>query len=242
MEEQRSGSGRRKNAAYVIIAIATSILVASLMAYALKNNQYLYFNGHEYLLVNKSVQGNFTVSAWLYYAHFNGTGVAVSEGIGENEHSIWYMGTGGEVPNVTSCGVFSDELLPGNFTAGWRFASVPFIGTGRWFNIACAFNTTNLSIYVDGRLMNTVATPYKVYGGRIIEVGKRTSTFYLNGNTPTFAYFNGYIANLQIYNTTLNPGNINLLYKQGIKGRPLPGVAIYMPMSGSNYSMLTANP
>ncbi|MEM0094907.1 MAG: hypothetical protein QXX74_03220, partial [Candidatus Micrarchaeaceae archaeon] len=100
MEEQRSGSGRRKNAAYVIIAIATSILVASLMAYALKNNQYLYFNGHEYLLVNKSVQGNFTVSAWLYYAHFNGTGVAVSEGIGENEHSIWYMGTGGEVPNV----------------------------------------------------------------------------------------------------------------------------------------------
>ncbi|MEM4114162.1 MAG: hypothetical protein QW774_03030, partial [Candidatus Micrarchaeaceae archaeon] len=98
MEEQRSGSGRRRHAAYVIIAIATSILVASLPAYALlKNNQYLYFNGHEYLLVNKSVQGNFTVSVWLYYEHFNGTGVAVSEGLGENEHSVWYVGTGGEV-------------------------------------------------------------------------------------------------------------------------------------------------
>ena len=53
-----------------------------------------YFSGANYAFLNKSINGNFTVSAWVYYTRFNGTGVVISEGVGENEHSSFYTGSG----------------------------------------------------------------------------------------------------------------------------------------------------
>jgi len=40
-----------------------------------------------------------------------------------------------------------------------------------------------------------------VFGAKIIEIGKRTSTFYINGKIPNFAYFDGYLNDVQFYNT-----------------------------------------
>ncbi len=222
-----------KSVSLIIVALALLAISIKLLGMqgmqGVKNG--MYFNGSYYLLLNKTVNGNFTVSVWLEYKSFNGTGVAISQGIGENEHSLFYLGTGGEIANVTSCGVFSDERTAGNYTAGWRFASVPFVGTGSWHNIVCRYNTTNVSIYVDGVLMNSTATPYAISASRIIELGKRTSTFYLNGTIPTFAYFNGYMSDVQIYNRSLTSSEIRGIYDEGISGAPISGVSIYMPLN-----------
>lgn len=188
-----------------------------------------YFDGNEYIALNGSVSGNFTVSVWANYSAMSGTGVLVSGGMAEGSHSVWYVGTGGEVQGVTSCGVFSDFATAPNYTAGWRFASVPFIGTGEWHQITCTYNTSDISIYVDGVLRGTTPTPYPVYGARITDVGKRTSDFYING-TPTQAYYNGFMANVQIYNKSLGQSEVKSLYEGGISARPMNGKVLWLRM------------
>ncbi len=225
MEDGKSAYGR------LILLMVIGLAIVAALARLLSMHNGMYFNGSYYLLLNKSVNGSFTVSVWLEYKSFNGTGVALSQGVGENEHSSFYLGTGGEIPNATSCGVFSDEKTAGNYTAGWRFASVPFVGTGKWYNIVCRYNGTSIAMYVNGMLMGSTPTPYQIIPPRIIEVGKRTSTFYINGNVPTYAYFNGYISNVQIYNMALEANEIKQIYDEGINGMPLNGVAIYMPLN-----------
>jgi len=73
-----------------------------------------------------------------------------------------------------------------------------------------------------------------VFGAKVIEIGKRTSTFYINGKIPTFAYFNGYLSDVQFYNTSLNSSEIYTLYMRGLGGSPLTNVAIYLPFRNSN--------
>ncbi len=219
----------------VAIVVALSALLV-LLLYAVPRTsaaQGMLFNGSRYLLYNASVNGNFTVSVWLNYSEFNGTGVAVAQGIGENEHSDWYVGTGGEVGPKTTCGVFSDERVEGNYTAGWRFAEAPFIGTHKWHNIICVYNGTYITMYIDGRLANVTATPYSMAVGRIIEVGKRTSTFYINGS-QTFAPFFGRLANLQVYDNAVNSSGAARIYKLGISGKPWTEATFYMPMTNSS--------
>ncbi|MGC8776746.1 MAG: LamG-like jellyroll fold domain-containing protein [Candidatus Micrarchaeia archaeon] len=189
-----------------------------------------YFDGKTYVLINSSLS-TFTFVAWVNYTKFDGIGVIASEGVGEGVHSTWYAGAGGEVKNVTACGVFSDEKV-GNYTAGWRFAVAPFIGIGSWHQIACTYNGSYISIYIDGKFVNKTLTPYKVFGEKIIEIGKRTSDFYIN-DVPTQAYFNGYMKNVEFYSETLNPNQIAELYNRGIDGMPFGYVSIYMPMNGS---------
>jgi hypothetical protein len=227
-----------KNAtAFIAIAVVVVIIAIACIALLTMKNANAggaYFNGHTYLLINTSFTGNFTFVAWVYYKSFNGTGVVASQGIGEGTHSTWYFGTGGEIPNRTMCGVFSDERVQGNYTAGWRFTTAPFIGTGSWHMVACVYNKTSISMYINGTLVNTTATPYNVYGQKIIEIGKRTSTFYLNGNEPTFAYFNGYLENTEFYNTPLGSKSISMLYSRGISGEPFSNVSLYIPLKSSN--------
>jgi hypothetical protein len=225
----------KKQLLFVLIFVVLLILAYILIAPSSKQSG-AYFNGHTYLLLNTSFPGNFTFFAWVYYKSFNGTGVIASQGISEGTHSTWYVGAGGEISNMTACGVFSDERVQGNYTAGWRFATAPFIGTGSWHMIACTYNKSYISIYIDGKLVNKTATPYKVFGAKVIEIGKRTSTFYINGKIPTFAYFNGYLNDVQFYNTSLNSSEIYSLYMRGLGGSPLSNVAIYLPFRNNNFT------
>jgi hypothetical protein len=196
-----------------------------------------YFNGNRYIIINDSFS-NFTFVGWVEYTKFNGIGVIASQGIGEGVHSTWYVGAGGEVENVTACGVFSDQKV-GNYTAGWRFAIAPFIGIDKWTQVACTYNGSYISIYINGKLVNKTSTPYKVFGQKIIEIGKRTSDFYIN-NQPTQAYFNGYLKDIQFYNFALNESEIRNLYQMGMDAKPLANFSIYMPMDG-NFTCFEGN-
>ena len=188
----------------------------------------VYFNGSTYLQFNRSFNGNFSAVAWVEYTRFNGTGVIAAQGVGQNGHSVWYLGSGGEIPGMTLCGVFSDQKV-GNFTAGWRFARSGFIGTGMWHQLACVYNGSEVSLYIDGRLANYTSTPYAMSKGSIIQVGKRTSVFYINGSIQSYAYFTGYIQDLQIYGAALTSTQISSLFYGG-RNSTLPGYSPYAPL------------
>jgi|GEM_PF-1441443 len=230
----------------------TKILVAALVAMAAAMVLLAYpaqakvsaihgmsFNGSSYLVADTSINSNFTVSIWLNYSEFNGTGVAVAQGVGENEHSDWYVGTGGEVGPKTTCGIFSDVIVQGNYTAGWKFAESSFVGLHKWHNIVCVYNGSYIAMYIDGKFVNGTATPYAMAKGSIIEIGKRTSTFYINGK-QTFAPFFGNMSNLQIYSRALNSSEVEKIYSHGISGKPVEEAAFYMPLSNdSDYVCLS---
>ncbi|MGC8676546.1 MAG: LamG domain-containing protein [Candidatus Micrarchaeia archaeon] len=224
-------------------AVLLAILIAIYLVFSFGNdtmatgmqsqNLGAYFNGKEYIQINHTVNGNFTAVLWVKYANANSLGVMVASGIGENEHSAWYVGDGGEVANKTACGVFSDQKI-GSYTAGWRFATIPQLPPNAWYQIACVYNLTSVSLYVDGNLVNSTPTPYAATNASIMQIGKRTSTFYLNSTQPTFAYFTGSMANIQVYRRALSEGSIFALYKEGMGGVPLANASIYVPLAHAN--------
>ncbi len=189
-----------------------------------------YFNGSTYVMLNNTVNGNFTAAVWVKYESDNPIGVILSSGVGENEHSAWYIGSGGEVVGKTACGVFSNQKV-GNYTAGWRFASANELAPGAWHQVVCVYNTSSVSLYIDGSFVASEPSPYPLVHANIMEIGKRTSTFYLNGTVQTFAYFNGSIANVQVYSSALGPAGISELYKEGMSAQPFSNVSIYVPLN-----------
>lgn len=217
---------------FVIFIICVAIAAITLST-TKSSTQGAYFDGTHYFLLNSTLPNNFTVSLWAFYTSFNRTGVIISEGEGENLHSGWYIGTGGEIDNKTMCGVFSDQILQNNLTAGWSFAQAPFIGTGKWYNIVCVHNTSSISLYLNGKLINRTATPYTAIQSKVMEIGKRTSTFYIN-NAPTFAPFFGYVTNINIYDKPLSDSEIGLIYSDGIAGAPPGNVHIVIPLRNSS--------
>ncbi|MGC9037313.1 MAG: LamG domain-containing protein [Candidatus Micrarchaeia archaeon] len=213
--------------AFLLAAIVITAVIATTALQARSRPAFgEYFNGSAYIQLNASVTGNFTVVTWVNYAHANTLGVIVSGGVGNNQHSGWYLGDGGEITNKTACGIFSNERV-GNYTAGWRFAAINQLEPGKWYQLACVYNGSSVALYVDGKLANATQTPYRMLNTSIIQIGKRTSTFYLNRSVPTFAYFNGYIANLQVYPLALTQNEIMELYEDGIKSKPLSRTLVY---------------
>ncbi len=84
-------------------------------------------------------------------------------------------------------------------------------------------NTINL--YVDGASVNTVGTtPQITYDASQIYIGS------INGATP----FEGYISNIQVYNTSLAQSEITALYNEGIGGAPvkLNNLVGWWPLNG----------
>ncbi|MGC8629056.1 MAG: LamG domain-containing protein [Candidatus Micrarchaeia archaeon] len=214
--------------AYLIFSFGKDLIFAAEQG----QNKGTYFNGKEYIQINHTVTGNFTAVLWTKYSTANSLGVMLASGIGENEHSAWYIGDGGEITNKTACGIFSDQLI-GKYTAGWRFASIPQLPPGNWYQIACVYNKTAVSLYVDGRLVNYTPTPYTITNSSIIQIGKRTSTFYLNGTVPSFAYFTGWITNVQIYNRALSAKDVAMLYNSGRLSKPISNCSFFIPLNRS---------
>jgi hypothetical protein len=117
-------------------------------------------------------------------------------------------------------------------TAGWRFAKTSFIGIGKWYNLVCTYNGSYVSLYIDGKLANKSATPFREINTSIIEIGKRTSEFYTNGK-PSYDPFFGYMTDINVYQNVLNDSEISTLYKDGIGSEPY---APYMHMPFENGS------
>ena len=141
--------------------------------------------------------------------------------------SLWVdrtgPGTGGDTPIGSYTGVGNERaptilLSANNF--GWEFGSL--IGqpttvtwnTNTWYYVVMTYDSNfNVNFYVNGVLAGsgTSVDPFPLY-----------SPFTL-GKYGNFGveYFQGYISNVQVYNTSLSANSVQSLYTEGIGGIPI---------------------
>ncbi len=100
--------------------------------------------------------------------------------------------------------------------------------SGQWYFVAATINSNKETFYLDNQNdSNTVATTTNSLPTFNLSIGSG----YLAANN----YFNGYISNIQIYNTTLSANEINAIYNEGIGGAPLDisNLAGWWPLNGN---------
>ncbi len=106
-------------------------------------------------------------------------------------------------------------------------SSLPVIKLDTWHFVAVSVNPPNYSFQLDGN-STTVSNGYTYTNTRNIVIG--TQFAQCDG-----AVFMGYLANVQLYNTSLSNLEINTLYQEGIGGAPinLQNLVGWWPLNGN---------
>jgi hypothetical protein len=103
-------------------------------------------------------------------------------------------------------------------------ASLPYSPEGQWFHVVAVITTTQKGMFING------------VGGMVAGSGMATSSVTLAMGRASWGgrYFNGQIANMQIYNTSLSTSEIQSLYAEGIGGVPIipQNVIGWWPLNG----------
>ncbi len=98
-----------------------------------------------------------------------------------------------------------------------------------WYQIVGTFNGTEVSVYVNGKL-----TGHAAFTG---DISKPANFSLYIGRLGVGSIYgiNGYLANMQIYNTTLSANTIHNLYQEGIGGSPveLKNLIGWWPLNGN---------
>jgi hypothetical protein len=89
------------------------------------------------------------------------------------------------------------------------FSFGPVLTSGKTYHVACVWDNTHLSGYIDGQLVSSVplTSPLQT----------RSSTLRIGGDyrNPPTQYFNGILDDVRIYNYALSASEIQDLYNQG---------------------------
>ncbi len=98
----------------------------------------------------------------------------------------------------------------------------------KWYQVTAFVNqfSHEYGLYIDGNLGFT-----GTFEGKL----SKADGFYIGLFYPQGAYFPGYIANVQIYNTALSANQISALYQEGIGGDPInPNhLVAWYPLNGN---------
>ncbi len=158
----------------------------------------------------------FTVSAWVYVNHFDGSGQVSILGCntapcggGDNEIHIGFRN------NEAFFGLYGDDIS----------STTPY-GTDTWYLVTYAMDSSHVKhIYVDGQAVPTSGGNTNYYQAGV----------HLIGNSCCLDYMNGVISNVQIYNTSLSANGVDALYNEGIGGAPidLPNLVGWWPLNGN---------
>jgi len=100
---------------------------------------------------------------------------------------------------------------------------------GRWYFLVSRYNGSSLSLWINGvQVASTGAS------GNLVPLGNGLSA-YISSRSNTCCYFNGKVANAQIYNTSLSADDIQALYLEGIGGAPinLQKLVGWWPLNGN---------
>ncbi len=182
------------------------------------NGQSSYINfGTEYLPIGSESSSGF---AWIY---FDGSTGSVPFAYGNS-------GTGsnaGIVYTYTS----SSFIQACFFEGGYCGSAAPQIQPDGWHFVGYVFSSENpgeATVYIDG-----VPTTWGLYFRPVDVVAEELSI----GKQPacSCSYFAGMIADLQIYNTSLDYASVNALYREGIGGAPidLQNLVGWWPLNGN---------
>ena len=104
----------------------------------------------------------------------------------------------------------------------------PTVSTGRWYQIAMTWNGVALVGYLNGASIGSVSTTIcEPSDSNLFAIGE--------GAGGGARYFNGSIANVQIYNASLDSNSIQALYVSGVGGSPinLQSLVAWYPLNGN---------
>jgi hypothetical protein len=176
-----------------------------------------YFNGDGYMTlshpINFSEGANFSISAWVN-TQYSGTQVIAQDNVYGGTWNGWILGLSNGYPyfQAGQTSYTTNQGLYGNFT----------INDGQWHFIVGERNGTTWQLYVDGRLVasrdNMTSIPILTdqnmsIGGRITSYGDNTW------------FFQGSIADVQIYNSSLDSEQVAELASEGLSGYHLNSIA-----------------
>ncbi len=181
-------------------------------------------------------QTSYTISAWLKY---NGGSSSFSQfpyPVGwpgchmgfmyAPGNYLYYMSWITTTQSPTSgCGGTSGSYT--NNTIGTQ------VQQGKWYNAVATINiqTETTSVYINGAFVGSNVLPTNYYYFNYSENGYFGD--YLDGNTGS-VFFNGMIANVQIYNSSLSSSDVAHLYLGGVSGLPVQnsGLVAWYPLAG----------
>ncbi|MEM0201708.1 MAG: LamG domain-containing protein, partial [Candidatus Micrarchaeaceae archaeon] len=169
---------------------------------------------------------NATISAWIYIRSMPNHQIILSDDWSANQVLQMYVHTNGRLEADFGSG--SAWIDAANTSAGT-------IKTGKWYFVSATWASGNgENIYVNG-----VKMPISYIVGNSLSTGTLGTpvTGDIANNQGNGGYFDGFIANEQIYNTALNAYQIEGQYRQGINSMPVSGsglVAWYPLNSNAN--------
>jgi len=103
------------------------------------------------------------------------------------------------------------------------------ITPGRWYFLVSRYNGSSLGLWINGvQVASTGAS------GNLALQGNGNYT-YIASRSNTGDYFNGKVANAQLYNTSLSASQIQQLYQEGIGGAPVQtsNLVGWWPLNGN---------
>lgn len=173
---------------------------------------------------------NTAISAWIYLTqvpHNNAGIVTMNSPISEPPSGSGYGGL-----SYFMNGDCNVQVIVSSSGAGSPYStdSNTCLKTGRWYNVIAYLNQSGdeYGLYINGTLDPAFPQPFTgapyQYTGFFIG-----NFFYQNANFP------GYITNVQIYNDSVSPKQANIIYHEGIGGRPLQGLGLlgWWPLNGN---------
>ena len=180
------------------------------------------FDGHSSTITTSTTYfptGSFTVSFWVLYSAkpslYSGTIYLASYGACVSSSSWDVRGLDGSGPYSL---LFT---MPSN--TGSCDSEFGAINLNTWYHITVSYSTASQTEndYVNGLQAASHST------GTITLTSP--STFYMGTSN-----LNGYLSNVQIYNTSLDAGQVQTLYSEGIGGAPisLPYLVGWWPLNG----------
>ncbi len=174
-------------------------------------NNEAYINISNSQLLNPA---NITVAFWAKSSHDTNMGfLGKGPQPGQVSNEFYMYGRTGFLQCVTPYG-----------TQGWIGTSY----TNTWYFLTCSYNSTATTVYVNG-----IIASMKI-GSNSIPLWSNSYNFVI-GIHLCCGNFNGSMADLQIYNVSLNQNSINALYQEGIGGVPtsLQNLIAWYPLNGN---------
>ncbi len=143
-----------------------------------------------------------SVSAWIY-----------PTGSCTNACVIYFYGTDSSSPYGYGLYVTSSYHLEVEFDSGNGAAtSTAVLSQNTWYHVVTTYSGSASSIYIDGVYDGGVS-----YSSASTQVGSS----YIGEWSTGCCRFQGSIANVQVYNTTLSAQQVRTLYAKGVEGPPI---------------------
>jgi len=203
---------------------------------------------------NSNINGFMKNSFWdmpSYYATFNTNSSYINlPQTSPSANSIltvaaWFKTASGGVvlwngnklpPSIASCYSPVIYVTPQGYLAGGdssstgslAFSTNYFVADNKWHFVVINQTTSQQTLFLDGVMIATASLTPQTCTPSNWSIGAGT----LNNN---IAYFNGSIANVQLYSSSLNVGQVRQLYQEGIAGLPISnaGVVAWYPLDGN---------